>query len=225
MKGETVDDSVARIGADGSGPSRAGERTKRLKNQLWLFVINWIHVVSWLAPYPVDVVIMRRLGATIGRSTSLDFGVYFKFPWLVRIGRSCSVNRGVEFFGDWFSGSSITLGDHVRVGPHARFFASGHDLESEHFHRHVGADISVGDGSWIGGGALILPGVNIGEGSVIAAGSVVTADVPDHVVYGGCPARLLRRLESSADAGGGSVGGDHRPQESAGQVDHTVASP
>lgn len=201
------------------------ERSKRWKNQAWRLLINWVHVACWLAPYPVDVFVMRRLGATIGRATSLDFGVYLKFPWLVRIGHSCSVNRGVEFFGDWFSGCSITLGDNVRVGPHARFFASGHDLESEHFRRHVGGDIVVGNGTWIGGGALVLPGVTIGEGSVIAAGAVVTGDVPDGVVYGGSPARLLRRLERDSTRDAFSVGEVRLDEENGTPTDRAGTSP
>jgi len=35
-----------------------------------------------------------------------------------------------------------------------------------------GADISIGNGTWIGAASCILPGAQIGEGSVVAAGSV-----------------------------------------------------
>lgn len=43
-------------------------------------------------------------------------------------------------------------------------------------------------------GAIVLPGVTIGENSVIAAGAVVTKDVPDYELWGGVPARFIKRV-------------------------------
>lgn len=48
--------------------------------------------------------------------------------------------------------------------------------------------------AWIGAGATILPGVTIGENSVVAAGAVVSKDVPDNVVVGGVPAKILKEI-------------------------------
>ena len=48
---------------------------------------------------------------------------------------------------------------------------------------------------WIGSGDIILPGVNIGDNSVIAAGSVVTKDVPENCLYGGNPAKFIKKNE------------------------------
>lgn len=36
-----------------------------------------------------------------------------------------------------------------------------------------------------------MPGVTIGSGAIVAAGSVVTKSVPDNMVVGGNPARIL----------------------------------
>ena len=56
-----------------------------------------------------------------------------------------------------------------------------------------GSDVSISKNCWIGRGAVILPGVTIGEGSIVAANSVVNRDVPQHVIVGGVPARILKR--------------------------------
>lgn len=45
----------------------------------------------------------------------------------------------------------------------------------------------------IGRRVMIMPGVKIGSGVVIASGAVVTKDVPDNVVVGGIPAKILKR--------------------------------
>lgn len=52
--------------------------------------------------------------------------------------------------------------------------------------------VRIGAGTWIGHGAMVLPGADIGRNVVVAAGSVVRGRVADHTVVGGVPARVLR---------------------------------
>lgn len=52
----------------------------------------------------------------------------------------------------------------------------------------------IGNGAWIGAGAVILPGIHIGDNTVIGAGSVVTKDIPANVVAVGNPCRVLRQI-------------------------------
>ena len=50
----------------------------------------------------------------------------------------------------------------------------------------------LGEDSWVGAGAIILPKVNrIGKGAIVGAGSVVTKNVPDFAIVGGNPARII----------------------------------
>lgn len=55
--------------------------------------------------------------------------------------------------------------------------------------------VSIGAGTWVGHGAVILPGARIGRNVVVAAGAVVRGVVEDHAVVAGSPARVVRRLE------------------------------
>jgi len=43
-------------------------------------------------------------------------------------------------------------------------------------------------GSWIGAGAVVMPGVTIGRGAIVGANAVVTRDVDDFQIVGGVPA-------------------------------------
>lgn len=109
--------------------------------------------------------------------------------------------------------ASIELGDDVWFGQDVFVCDASHGYQDpdlpigEQFGGHL--PVRIGSGSWIGHGAIILPGAAIGRNVVVAAGSVVRGEVADHTVVGGAPARLLRRLEP----GVGWVGprGDVRP--------------
>jgi lipopolysaccharide O-acetyltransferase len=57
------------------------------------------------------------------------------------------------------------------------------------------ASVLVGDDTWFGEHACVLPGVRIGRGVVVGAGAVVTADLPDYVIAVGAPARIIKRFD------------------------------
>lgn len=108
---------------------------------------------------------------------------------------------------------SIEIGEDVWFGQDVFVTDSGHGYQDPNLPigEQFGAQLPVriGSGSWIGHGAIILPGTTIGRNVVVAAGSVVRGDVPDHAVVGGAPAKVIRRFEP----GVGWVGtrGDVRP--------------
>lgn len=60
---------------------------------------------------------------------------------------------------------------------------------------HLGGNVSVGDGSWIGIGSQVLQGITIGKNVMVGAGSTVIRDIPDHAVVVGTPARIVRYQE------------------------------
>jgi len=52
--------------------------------------------------------------------------------------------------------------------------------------------VVIEDDVVVGANAVVLEGVRVGKGSVVAAGAIVTQDVPEGVVVGGVPARVLK---------------------------------
>lgn len=54
--------------------------------------------------------------------------------------------------------------------------------------------IYIKKNTFIGGETVILKGVTIGENSVIGAYSLVSADVPANEIWGGNPAKFIRKL-------------------------------
>lgn len=52
---------------------------------------------------------------------------------------------------------------------------------------------TIGKDCWIGERSTIITGVQIGNGSIIAAGSVVTKDIEPYSIYGGVPAKFIKK--------------------------------
>lgn len=110
---------------------------------------------------------------------------------------------------------SIEIGDDVWFGQDVYVTDANHGYQDPHtpIGKQLGPHdrVRIGSGTWIGHGAVVLPGTTIGRNVVVAAGSVVRGDVPDHAVIGGVPARVIRRYRPDvgwerADGGPGIKG-------------------
>lgn len=60
--------------------------------------------------------------------------------------------------------------------------------------------VEIGEYSWIGEKAVIMPGVTIGKRAIVGAGSVVTRSVPDYTVVAGNPARPIKKYDEGTKA-------------------------
>ena len=91
---------------------------------------------------------------------------------------------------------SIEIGDDVWFGQEVYVTDANHGYADPNtpIGCQLGAHdpVSIGAGSWVGHGSVILAGAQIGRNVVVAAGSVVRGRIPDHAVIGGVPARVIR---------------------------------
>lgn len=110
----------------------------------------------------------------------------------------------VHFGSGIYANSNLTLvddghiyiGDKVMIGPNVTIATAGHPINPKLRERGLqfNKDVYIGENTWIGAGAIIVPGVRIGKNTVIGAGSVVTKDIPDNVVAVGNPCRVMRSV-------------------------------
>ncbi len=115
----------------------------------------------------------------------------------VELGQQCSIWHHAVIRGDV---APIRLGRRVNVQDHAMLHChQGTPLEIADDvtigHHAVVHCRRVGRGTLIGIRSVVLDGAEVGEGCIIAAGAVVTPGtrVPDHSVYMGTPARIVRQ--------------------------------
>lgn len=60
-------------------------------------------------------------------------------------------------------------------------------------------DTLIGNDVWLGAESMIMPGIQIGDGAVIAARAIVTKNVGPYEIWGGNPARLIKKRFSDED--------------------------
>jgi acetyltransferase-like isoleucine patch superfamily enzyme len=63
----------------------------------------------------------------------------------------------------------------------------------------ITGNVSVGDFTTIGTGAIIIPNIKIGNNCIIGAGSVVTSDIPDNCFAVGVPAKVIKAIQPFND--------------------------
>lgn len=112
-------------------------------------------------------------------------------PYLYHLGNGCefyTTNLGNEPY-------LISLGNHVVLASNCSFIT--HDYSTACVSQYLGKNvgkigyIDIGDNTFIGANAMIMPNTHIGKNCIIAAGSVVTKDIPDGEVWGGYRPSLL----------------------------------
>ncbi len=94
----------------------------------------------------------------------------------VTVGRRCSISHNVRIY----STTAVADAD-FRAGPAPSIEGS----------------VTIDDGVWIGANSYIGPGITVGANAVIGANSVVTHSVPPSEIWGGVPARFIRRKKEA----------------------------
>ncbi|MGJ8716013.1 MAG: acyltransferase [Maribacter stanieri] len=123
----------------------------------------------------------------------------------LRVDKKASIsignNVGMSCVAIW-SREKITIGDNVKLGANVMVFDSDmHSLDYQ-LRRDVSTDgvnaksspIVIGDDVFVGANSIITKGVIIGEKSIIATGSVVVKSVPKNEIWGGNPAKFIKKI-------------------------------
>ena len=132
------------------------------------------------------------IGALVTLSAGIMPGQDLGPDPVLLIGDGCVIGRGSHIVAH----QRIEIGDDVWTGPYVYVTDQNHGYADPDtpIGRQVPVNrtVTIGSGSWLGAGAIVLPGARIGRNVVIAAGSVVRGEVPDHCVAAGVPAKIVR---------------------------------
>ncbi|GAB5495358.1 MAG: hypothetical protein Phyf2KO_04380 [Phycisphaerales bacterium] len=136
------------------------------------------------------------IGVDIGSRTMFGRGTRLSSKLgTITIGDDCGFGAGVTVHSS--VGGSVTLGNKCIIAGHAYIGGGQYHTESTEVaivdQGHItNQHLVIGDGCWIGAGAVVVNGITIGNDAIIAAGAVVTKDVPPFAVVAGVPARVIK---------------------------------
>ncbi len=100
------------------------------------------------------------------------------------------------------SGGGVTIGDYCSISAGTHIYT--HDsvfwaLSGGKVPKRTGA-VAIGNCVYIGSQCIITAGVRVGSRCVVAANSFVNRDVPDGMIVGGSPAKVIGRVDGEGES-------------------------
>lgn len=97
-------------------------------------------------------------------------------------------------------GCTVKIGSDCQISHNVRIYTQSAVADSDFSLKPVPdkqGDVVIGDFCWVGANVFINPGLTIGRNSVVGANSVVTKDIPPNEIWGGVPAKFIKRKNVS----------------------------
>lgn len=145
--------------------------------------------------------ILKELFRVIGTKVTVASPFICDYGQNIYAGNNVSINMNCTFVDC----NKIIIGDNVLIASNVQLYTATHPVELNERYvensetgqldwRTYALPIKIGNGCWLGGGVIVLPGVTVGDGSVIGAGSVVTKDIPENSLAVGNPCHVIRKI-------------------------------
>ncbi|QCJ44508.1 sugar O-acetyltransferase [Bacillus sp. S3] len=136
--------------------------------------------------------LLKEILGSTGDNIYMEPNIRFDYGYNTHVGENFYANFDCTILDV----CEVRFGDNCMLGPSVQIYTATHPLNPNE--RNSGIEyakaITFGNNVWIGGSAVINPGVTVGNNVVIASGSVVTKDIPDNVVVGGNPAKIIKQI-------------------------------
>lgn len=135
------------------------------------------------------------LANPIGGDTRMT--IYIGPKGIIDIGNNTGISNSTIICYD-----NVKIGNNVKIGGSVKLYDTDfHSLDWKKRQNKktdfpLSKPILIGDNSFIGAHSIILKGVSIGERSIIGAGSVVTKSIPSDEIWGGNPAKFIKKINA-----------------------------
>lgn len=144
---------------------------------------------------PPEITPIRRLrcamiqfiGCKVGPGSQLSENLYVHDGRRFRAGTNCCLG---SFCRIW-DFCPIVIGNNLLASQGLTLISGTHFLDMERSTRE--GPITIGDNVWIGINVTIVGPCKIGDNVIIGANSLVMGELEPDCIYGGSPAKLIRR--------------------------------
>lgn len=157
----------------------------------------WFILVSKLMfPLP-DWQPVMRLRGTLVTPCFKSVGKNFQLASTAMVIGTHNIEIGDDVYiahNTWVQGrGGLTIGNGVMLAPQVIVVTTQHTKVngSYRFGPSLINPVTIGDGTWVGAGAQILPGTQIGKGCLCAAGAIVNKSFSDNNLIAGVPAKAI----------------------------------
>lgn len=159
-----------------------------------LFVINSLmQLIPATRFFSLKCMLMRWAGAQIGENVRICSNVRIYGNGVLMIGDNTWIGHETLIICT----AKVQIGANVDIAPRCYIGTGTHEINMQTPNiagPGLSLPIKIGDGVWLCTHSIILPGAIIGDRSVIAAGAVVKGEVAPLEIWGGIPAKKVRKL-------------------------------
>ncbi len=175
------------------GSVRANTRTAKRFARFGTGTVLMFPTTALMGEQRIELGAHTHVGPLATLSTGMPTTAHLPGPPILSIGDRCLLGKGIGIVAH----ERVEIGNDVFTGHFVYITDQNHGyedlVEPIGVQMWTNSPVSIGEGSWLGHGAVILPGTRLGRHTVVAAGAVVSGEFPDYAVLAGVPARLVRR--------------------------------
>jgi maltose O-acetyltransferase len=149
-------------------------------------------VPGWKIGYALRRKLVSIFAENCGKNVIIKQNAYLGSAIGLSLGDNAQVGANSRI------GPEVTIGNDVLMGPDVVLMTTNHAFEDPDIPIRLQGSlpikpIVIEDDAWLGTRVIVLPGIKIGKGAIIGAHSLVTKDIPPYTIWGGVPAKYIRK--------------------------------
>lgn len=103
-------------------------------------------------------------------------------------------------YGYFLIGANLMeIGNDVAIGPFCSFFCLSNSYSNKNVlfrENYLNKDIKIGNNVFVGSHCVFLPGTVVEDNVIVAANSVISGLLKKGYIYGGSPAKQIKKIEN-----------------------------